>query len=152
MRRSNVIACIVLIALAVVLGGCARESTVESGEPATVEPITGTDYSKITLSDLAYKNLKIQTTAVREESIAATPGATPNRRLVIPMTALVFNAEGNAFVYTNPAPRAYVRAPIVIAEYRDNDVLLASGPKPGTQVVTIGDPALLGMEYGVGGE
>jgi multidrug efflux pump subunit AcrA (membrane-fusion protein) len=150
MRRRNQITCVVLVLSALLLGGCARESTVETGEPATVEPISGTSLNKLTLSDVAYRDLQIQTTAVREESVAATPGATPQRRLVIPMTALVFTADGNPFVYTSPAAKTYVRSPLVIAEYRGNDVILASGPKPGTQVVTIGDPALLGIEYGVG--
>jgi len=150
MRRGNRIACVVLVLLALLLGGCARESTVEPIEPATVKPIAGTDYNEITLTDLGYQNLGIQTAAVREESVAATAGATPRRRLVIPMTALVFNAEGNPYVYTSPAAKTYVRAPLEIAEYRGTDVILASGPKPGTQVVTVGDPALLGIEYGVG--
>jgi len=141
MRRGNRIACVVLVLLALLLGGCARESTVEPIEPATVKPIAGTDYNEITLTDLGYQNLGIQT---------ATAGATPRRRLVIPMTALVFNAEGNPYVYTSPAAKTYVRAPLEIAEYRGTDVILASGPKPGTQVVTVGDPALLGIEYGVG--
>lgn len=152
MRRWNLIACVVLVCSAVLLGGCARESAVEPTEPATVEPIQGTGYSKITLSELAFRNLGMQTTAMREESIAATPGATPQRHLVIPMTALVFNAQGNPYVYTRTAARTFVRQPIVINDYRGNDVILASGPKVGTQVVTVGDPALLGIEYGVGEE
>lgn len=152
MRRRNMVACIALTLSALVLGGCARESTVESSEPAKVESVSGTDYKKITLADVAFKNLAIQTSPVREESIAATTGATPKRHLVIPMTALVFNSEGIPYVYTSPAAKTYIRAPLVIAEYRNQDVILTSGPPAGTQVVTIGDPALLGIEYGVGEE
>lgn len=152
MKRGNLVVCAVLVISALAVGGCARQSAVELPEPASVEPISGTNLNKIVLTDLAYKNLGIQTAAVRDEAATSTAGGNTARRLVIPMGALVFNPEGEPFAYTSAAPMTYVRAPVVIGGYRGNDVLLVKGPKVGTQVVTVGDPALLGIEYGVGEE
>ena len=152
MKRRNLVLCAVLAITALAVGGCSRESAVELPQMANVEPIAGTDFNKITLTDTAYQNLAIETTAAAQESVAATAGATAKSLVVIPMTALVFSPDGSPFVYTNPAPKAYVRAPLVIDSYRGSDVVLSKGPAAGTQVVTVGDPALLGIEYGVGDE
>lgn len=152
MKRRDLIVGALLLAAALALTGCGRQAAEEPPEPASVTPIKGTTYNTLKLADVAYKNLGIQTEAVRTESIAASAGAKAPRRLVIPISALIFDSTGSPYAYTNPAPKTYVRAPLVIDSYRGSDVILRSGPRAGTQVVTVGDPELLGIEYGVGGE
>lgn len=152
MKRHSLVIGTVLLAAALALVGCARQGAEELNEPATVTRIKGTAYNQVKLNDVAYRNLGIQTRAVRAETASSTAGAGSVRRLIIPMSALIFDSNGNPYAYTNPAPKTYVRAPLVIDVYRGSDVVLRSGPPVGTQVVTVGDPELFGIEYGVGGE
>ena len=163
MKRNHMRLCAALFAAALALAGCARSAVENPAEPATVTAISA-DLNRIVLSDLAYQNLGIKTQPVREETSpppAATASGTTaptgtatasRRRLIVPTSAIIFTSQGLPFAYTSPAPKTYVRAPIVISGYRGTDVLLTSGPAVGTQVVTVGDPELLGIEYGVGGE
>jgi hypothetical protein len=142
--------CAVLIVTTVALSGCSRESAVDLPEMASVTAVKDTDLNQIVLTDVAFNNLGIQTEAVRAETGQSSAG-TP-RRLVIPASALIFDSQGNPYAYTSPAPKTYVRALVVVSEYRGNDVYLTAGPPVGTQIVTVGDPELLGIEYGVGAE
>ena len=152
MNRRKLALCALLLAAVLAAAGCAREAEVDVTQPATVTPVKGGDLNTIVLTDVAFKNLAIETAPVRQDTSATQTPAGAKRRLVIPTSALVFNSQGAPFAYTSPRPRTYVRAPLVIAEFRGLDVVLTTGPAPGTQVVTVGDPELLGIEYGVGEE
>jgi hypothetical protein len=166
MNRRTLYLCAVLLVAAVAVVGCSQKEESALPETASSEPIQGTPYSKITLEDVAYQSLGIKTQPVRQETVAVAIAATGTvatgtaqpaaaagrRRLVIPTSALVFDPKGDPYVYTSPAPKTYVRAALVIDRYRGNDVILIKGPPVGTQVVTVGDPELLGIEYGVGSE
>ncbi len=165
MTHRTLVICAGLLAVALTLAGCARETVVEPSDPTTVKAIKDTDLNEIKLADIAFRNVGIQTVAVREATSSPTAApatgtatATPasvvkaKRRLVIPQSALVFNPDGFPFVYTSPSPRTYVRSPVVVDRYVGTDILLISGPAVGTLVVTVGDPELLGIEYGVGAE
>lgn len=69
-------------------------------------------------------------------------------RKVVPYGAVLYDAKGKAWVYTNPEPLVFVRQPISV-EYFDGDrVVLSDGPAPGTTVVTVGASELLGTEQG----
>jgi hypothetical protein len=69
---------------------------------------------------------------------------------VIPYAAVIYDAAGNSWTYTNPEPLVFVRHPIVI-EYIDGDLAaLKEGPEVGTAVVTVGAPELMGVELNVG--
>jgi hypothetical protein len=45
-----------------------------------------------------------------------------------------------------------LRAPVTIARLDGDRAYLSDGPAPGTQVVVVGAPELLGVELGVEGE
>jgi hypothetical protein len=47
---------------------------------------------------------------------------------------------------------SYVRRSIAIDHVEGDRAVLRDGPAPGTSVVTVGAPELLGIEYGVGEE
>ncbi len=150
MDRRTLASCALLLAAALGLAGCSRQAVVEPEQPAAVTPIKGTTLNQITLTEIAYRNLGIKTEAVRSEG--ATAGIPAGTRLVIPTSALVFDSKGDPYAYTSPSARTYVRAPLAIAGYLGTDVILTSGPPAGTLVVIVGDPELLGIEYGVGAE
>jgi hypothetical protein len=72
------------------------------------------------------------------------------KRKIIPFAAVMYDAKGNTWVYTNPEPFVFVRQPIKIDTIVGDEVLLVDGPPAGTQVVTVGAAELFGTEFGVG--
>jgi hypothetical protein len=68
---------------------------------------------------------------------------------VIPYAAVIYDTDGNTWVYTNPEPLVFVRQPIVVDYIEGDRAVLAEGIASGTQVVTIGSSELLGAELGV---
>jgi hypothetical protein len=121
------------------LAGCATTTSADtpSEQPAKVEPIPGSEVSKLTLTQDAIDRLGIKT----------TPAGT-----TIPLSAVFYDKDGKTWAFTNPEPRTYVRQPVTIASVAGDVATLKSGPAPGTAVVTVGGAELLGAEYGVEGE
>jgi hypothetical protein len=127
------------------LTGCAEE--VVASEPVEVavkiDPIKGTDLSKVTLTERAMTRLGVKIEPVRPA---------PKSAGIVSFSAILYDASGAAWVYTSPAPRTFVRAPIVVDRVEGNVASLKSGPKVGTQVASIAVQELYGAENGVGGE
>lgn len=71
MKHANRALVALLIAAAMLLGGCgqAPAPAASKNEPAHVEPIGDTKISQVVLTEAAAKRLDIQTTPVREESL-----------------------------------------------------------------------------------
>jgi hypothetical protein len=133
------------IAVGIVLAGGRDSPQVNASAhgPATVEPIAGTDLSRVTLSARAAQRLAVQTTPVRRAEGAGGVST------VIPYSAVLYDEHGKTFAYTSPEPLVFVRAPIVIHAIEGGDALLRSGPAHGTAVVTVGAAELFGAEFGV---
>jgi hypothetical protein len=137
--------------------GVIDEAAAGSGavEPATVEPVDGSQVHRITLTELAAKRLGIKTAQVQEGFASsgrrlATGRAAPAYHTSIPYSAVIYDATGQAWTYTSPKPLVFVRARIVVDRTVGNVALLEAGPAPGTTVVTVGAPELWGTEYEVG--
>jgi hypothetical protein len=113
--------------------------------PAKVEPIKGTDVARVTLTPQAVRRLGVATAPVRLARVARGGPLRP----VIPYAAVLYDAEGNAFAFTSPQPRVFVRRPITVDYIRNGRAVLKSGPRPGTPVVTVASAELLGTENGV---
>lgn len=129
------------VALAVGLAGCGgQQGQVASEAPATVEPVPGTDQSRVRLSAEAVERLGVETAPVR----AGGDGVA-----TIPYAAVLYDVDGRTWAYASPEQHLFVRAPIVILSIVGEDARLVSGPPAGTQVVTVGGPELLGIELGV---
>lgn len=109
---------------------------------ATVKPI-GFGISRITLQPKAAKRLDIQTGAISED---------PTGRKIAPFSSIIYELDGDAWVYTVTAPLTYVREPVVIDHVTKDLAYLSEGPSTGTEVVTVGVPELYGAEVGVNGE
>jgi len=71
-------------------------------------------------------------------------------RKLIPHAALLYDAHGDTWVYTNPAPLVFVRQHISLNYIEGDLVVLFAGPPAGTAVVTVGVAELYGAETGVG--
>jgi hypothetical protein len=137
-----------VIVLACVAPACASGATEEesgNGDLATVEPIEGRDVARVTLSPEAAERIDIQTSVVEP----ATGGRV---RMTIPYSAVLYDPAGKTWTYTSPDPLVFVRAPIIVTRIDGDRALLSDGPRPGTEVVTVGAAELLGTEYEVGEE
>ena len=73
-----------------------------------------------------------------------TGSGTPRR--VVPYAAVLYDAQGNTWVYTSPAPRTYVRHRISVDYIEGYLAVLSDGPPANTEVVTVGASLLLGTE------
>ena len=74
----------------------------------------------------------------------------PTPRQVVPYAAVLYDAKGDTWVYTNPNPLTFVRHPIHI-DYIEGDLaVLSDGPAAGTAVVLVGAAELFGAETGIG--
>ena len=76
------------------------------------------------------------------------PGSdTPKK--VVPYSAILYDAHGEAWVYTNPEPLAFVRHRVTIEHVIDGKAVLGDGPDVGTKIVAVGAAELFGAELGV---
>ena len=138
-----VIALVVAVGVILSRGPEASTGHATGHEAATVEPIEGSELSRVRLSSRAVERLGIQTEPVRESANGRLP------RTVIPYAAVLYDVAGKSFAFTNPEPLVYVRAPIGIESIAGDDAVLSAGPPAGTQVVTVGAAELFGAELGV---
>jgi hypothetical protein len=69
---------------------------------------------------------------------------------VVPYSAVVYDEQGKAWVFTNPAPLVFVREPIIVDYFDGDTAVLSKGPPTGTKIVTVGASQLFGAETGVG--
>jgi hypothetical protein len=112
-------------------------------EPAHVEAIDGTELSRVTLTQRAAERLDIQTAEVTAEEAEADG-------VVIPYAALIYDSEGNTWVYTSPENLVYVRHAVTVERIEGDNAYVSEGPDAGTRVVTVGGAMLFGTEFGVG--
>ena len=132
----------------IMLSGCAAAAeAVEEDNPAHVEPIDGTDRSKVILTEEGAGRVGIRT-----EPVGVSAGGTRGLQSVIPLAAVLYDKDGKTWTYTNPSSLTFVPVQLVIDRIKGDAAILASGPPPGTKVVTVGGAELLGAEYGVPGE
>jgi hypothetical protein len=145
-RRLGPALAALVVAAVPVLGSCApaTEAAPEEAEPAHVEPVGDTGVHRITLEEAAVARLDLQTGAVREGTVEG------QQRLLVPHSAIVYDPEGEAWTYTVVDDLAYERAAVEVDRVVGEDAALVSGPRPGTQVVTVGVAELYGAEHDVG--
>ena len=146
MRNSNRWVVAGLIIACLLLSACAQSaaSNEELTSPAKVEHIEGKDVSRVILTEEAVKRLGIETTQIRDEQVRGA------KHKVVPYSTVIYDLNGETWVFTNPEPRTYVRDTISV-DFIDGDrAVLSKGPPSGTVVVTVGAPELYGTEFGVG--
>jgi hypothetical protein len=121
-----------------------RSAETADEAPAHVEHMEGSEISRVLLTQRAAERLDIQTGQATDETINGVVTR------IIPYSAVIYDANGNAWTYTNPEPLVYVRAPITIDRIEGERAILIDGPAAGTVVVTVGGALLFGTEFGVG--
>ena len=127
-----------------VLAGCRQDKVAEKYHPAKLEESGQEGIMKVTLDARAAERIGLQTAAVREETIGSAS------RLVVPYGAIMYDAKGATWTFTNPQPLVYVRHKIVVENIEGDRVILSEGPPAGTVVVTVGAAELMGAEHKYG--
>ena len=138
----------VVVAAGLGLAGCSTASidlpAVAIEPPSHVEPVEGSELSRVTLSERAAQRLGIETAEVSSEEIDG------KLQPVIPYGAVIYDANGATWAYTSPELLTFVRHPITIDAIEGDRAWLSEGPADGTAVVSVGAAELYGTEYEVG--
>jgi hypothetical protein len=124
------------------LVACSRNQASEesTAKAVKVEPIAGDDVNRLILTEDAARRLDIQTVGVRRSAINGV------MRKVVPYAAILYDAAGQAWTYTNPEPFIYIRARVTVESVTGDLAVLSTGPNPGESVVTVGAAELFGSE------
>lgn len=117
---------------------------------AELVPVKGSDLSNVVLTRDALDRLAIATAPVTDG--IGRGSSAPAVRTAVPSAAVLYDAQGRTWAYALVGTRTYRRVPLTVAQFRGDTAYLSHGPKPGTLVVTVGAPELLGVEEGVEGE
>jgi hypothetical protein len=137
MKLNFKILLLMVIFLALPLSACAPAAAPEEEtKPVTLEPVTGTDLNRITLTEEAAKRLDVQTAEVHEA----------DGKMAVPYASILYEANGDTWVYVNVAHLVYVREAIVIDSINGDEAILSKGPDSGSTVVTVGAAELYGSE------
>lgn len=133
-------ALIIAAFLSLLVAGCAQVSeAAPANDPAAIATVPGSDLHRITLTEHAVQRLGLATVQV------ATDPQTG--KLTVSYAAILYDSTGKTWVYTNPEPLVYVRAPITVDRINADIAQLGDGPPPGTTVVTTGAAELFGAEF-----
>lgn len=132
------------------------------GHPVTLEPIAGTGLNRVVLSARAAQRLGIETVPINQAEgvrtatgsrLAAWPAgsltAQSASQRVVPYSAVLYDANGETWVYTNPEPFVFVRLRVRIDYIEGDRAVLADGPPAGTTIVAVGGAELFGAEFEV---
>lgn len=109
--------------------------TGEKVAPSKLEPIEGSDLSRVILTEKAAERVGIETVAASGNTV--------------PYAAVIYDIEGNTWVYASPAPLTYVRVPVVIDHIEGETAVLSESLSSEMAVVTVGVAELYGTETGV---
>lgn len=137
---------LVLVGLAfIALTGCTPKvdsASVEAeGEsPVTVEHLEGKIPTRLSLTSDAAKRLDLQTVEARDVLTNET------KQTAVPYGAIIYDIDGNTWLYTSPQELTFERIPIVVDHIDGDIVFLSDGPSAGTAVVTRGVAELYGSE------
>jgi len=127
---------ILLVMIGLLLSACGArsgdtEATTEGG-PAKVEHLNGAQPTRVTLTEEAAKRLDIQTAPVQANTI--------------PYAAVLYDTEGNTWVYINSEHLSYVRSPVTVDHIENGQAFLSKGLPDSSLVVTTGAEELYGSE------
>ena len=129
--------------------GAAGPAVPPDGPPVTVEPVDGSDVLRVVLSARAAERLGIETAVLGAGSgtgrLAGT-GAAGGGRTEVPYSAVLYDAGGDTWVYTNPAALTFLRQRVRVDRIDGNRVFLTDAPPAGTTIVTVGGAELLAAE------
>jgi hypothetical protein len=156
MRRRNhwVAAGLLVVGLGLTACGSAEAEYGEISQslPVHLQPVSGTDLERVTLTAEAARKLGVRTATVQDAVMPAVEDAGAAPETTVPVEAVIYDKDGNTWVYVTRGARTYERQAVSIDRVDGDTAVLKSGPASGTQVVVVGAQELLGAELGVAGE
>lgn len=137
MKHINRWIIVMLLIAGFLLSACGGQVPVtgEKVAPSMLEPIEGSELSRVILTEKAAERLGIETVLASG--------------IEVPYAAVIYDTEGKTWMYTNPAPLTYVRAPIMIDYIEGDTAFLSESLASELAVVTVGVSELYGTETGV---
>ena len=135
--------------LSATMASFGKEDGAEHDDNVQVEDTSGTDAKTLIFTEAAMSHIDIQTAPVKEID-ASHEGKDIGRRLTVPHSAVIYDAEGESWVYVSSAPDTFLRKRVAIDFMDDDHIFLSTGVTAGEDVVTVGVPELRGAEFGVG--
>lgn len=127
---------LVLFLTGLLLSACAtKPSRAEKIDPVKLEPIVGTEFKRVILTEKAAQRIGIETVTVSGTAV--------------PYAAVIYDTKGNTWVYTNPEPLTYVRKSVVIDHIEGDQAILSQALAEDTAIVIVGVAELYGAETGV---
>jgi hypothetical protein len=144
-RRPLVVVGIWLVGVALLaLSGCneVEEEPASSYHPAELSSPGPQGVREVTFTEDAAGRVGLQTSRVTVEGADR----------VVPYAALIYDEQGDPWVYTVTEPLTYLRVSVMVKEEVDEDTMaLSAGPPVGTEVVTRGAAEVYGAELGMDG-
>ncbi len=145
--RNRWLIAILVVMTSLTFWACQSHDEIHHTEhPVDIVKIEGSDLSRVTLSEKAIQRLDLKTDTVRAVQVKRSKTS----RKVVPYSALIYDPQGQTWVYTNPQPRTFVRHKVEVDYIEDNLVVLNDGPPVGTVVVSVAVAELYGAEFGLG--
>ena len=136
MIRKNFFLLLFVTVITLSLAACGpKPSTTEKISPSTLEEIEGSELQRVILTEKAAERIGVQTV--------------PVDGLVVPYSAVIYDVEGNTWIYTNPERLTFVRAQIVIDRIEGDQAFLAQELQTDAPIVTMGVIEIYGAETGV---
>ena len=136
MKSKNFLLLLFVTVITLSLAACGpKPSTTEKISPSTLEEIEGSELQRVILTEKAAERIGVQTV--------------PVDGLVVPYSAVIYDVEGNTWIYTNPERLTFVRAQIVIDRIEGDQAFLAQELQTDAPIVTMGVIEIYGAETGV---
>ena len=139
-NRNHWLVVLLMLMAVFLLAACGGAEAPTKIEPAQVEPIAGTEFNRVVLTEKAAQRLGIETAAIQENGSGT----------MVPYAAVIYGLSGETWVYTMHEPLTYSREPITIDHIDGDMAVLTDGPAAGTEVVTVAVAELYGTDTGVG--
>ena len=137
MKRTNLFLLMLVMVAALGLAACGPKTstTTEKIEPSKLEDIPGSELKRVILTEKAAERIGLETIEVDGMSV--------------PYAAVIYDISGQTWVYTNPSPLTFERAPIVIDRIEGDQAFLAEKLETDAPVVIVGVMEIYGSETGV---
>ena len=144
MKSINKLFVVLLIIPCLLFWACQSHNEEQGFEhPSVVEDIAGTDLASVTLTEKAIERIGLQTAVVSK--IYHSP-----KRLVVPYSSIIYDQNGQVWVYTSLEPRTFVRHKVDVDFIEGDKVFLNEGPPVGTVIATVAVAELYGTELNIG--
>lgn len=137
MKRTHLFLLMLMIVAALQLAACGPKTPakLEKTNPVELKEIEGSELKQVILTEKAAERIKVKTA--------------PANRNVVPYAAVIYDTEGNTWIYTNPGPLTFVRAPVFIDRIEGDQAFLSQALESDAPIVTVGVAEIYGAETGV---